>query len=64
MDNISPEECIRRWRGEEDNGENESDIEENVDDEFSKKQMELLQKENTKEDSIDLEKFAPYFDIF
>ncbi|CAI4052561.1 hypothetical protein N7582_005497 [Saccharomyces uvarum] len=64
MDNISPEECIRRWRGEEDNGENESDIEENVDDEFFKKTDGTVTKENTKEDSIDLEKFAPYFDTF
>ncbi|KOG96105.1 GTPase BMS1 [Saccharomyces eubayanus] len=64
MDNISPEECIRRWRGEEDNGEYESDIEENVDDEFFKKTDGTVTKEIIKEDSIDLEKFAPYFDTF
>ncbi|CAI4054086.1 hypothetical protein SUVZ_16G0700 [Saccharomyces uvarum] len=64
MDNVSPEECIRRWRGEEDSDEYESDIEENVDDEFFKKTDGTVTKENIKEDSIDLEKFAPYFDTF
>ncbi|EJS41452.1 bms1p [Saccharomyces arboricola H-6] len=64
MNNISPKECIRRWRGEDDHGEDESDIGEDVDDGFFKKKDGTVTKEDVKEDVIDLEKFAPYFDTF
>ncbi|CAI4789676.1 BAL_1a_G0052930.mRNA.1.CDS.1 [Saccharomyces cerevisiae] len=64
MDNISPEECIRRWRGEDDDSKDESDIEEDVDDDFFRKKDGTITKEGNKDHAVDLEKFVPYFDTF
>lgn len=58
LQNISPEDCIRRWKGEEDENESqESDLEE--DDDFFKKAEGL---NDVDKSCRDLEKFVPYFD--
>lgn len=62
MDNISPKDCLRRWRGEDnEDEESESDIEqdEKVDSFFQKRNG-----TNSKAQDYegDLEKFVPYFD--
>ncbi|CCE65070.1 hypothetical protein TPHA_0J02500 [Tetrapisispora phaffii CBS 4417] len=61
MDNISPEECIKRWKGESQNADSEeSDIEdEEEEDFFKKKDGTLASKHNY---GADLERFVPYFD--
>ncbi|KAH3903481.1 probable Ribosome biogenesis protein BMS1 [Saccharomycodes ludwigii] len=67
MDNISPEDCIKRWRGEEEEEEEVIDRD-NQDDFFIKKQQpNNLDDKNTispnrKAHSDDLENFVPYFD--
>lgn len=70
MDNISPADCIKRWKGEdnsEENDDDESDIEKDQDEDFFKK------KDDNKPDNKrsignsaadDLEKFVPYFETF
>lgn len=72
MDNISPDDCLKRWRGEDE--ENESDIEnedeEDEDEDFFKKKDDirvssLQQQQKQKQSSeADLERFVPYFDTF
>lgn len=58
MNNISPSDCIKRWRGEDEETE---DKEEDIEDEdfFSKK---AETKSQTGVNYFDLEKFKPYFD--
>lgn len=67
MENISPDDCIRRWRGEDDENEDdleESDIEED-EDFFKKKQAGNINNNNQQDaPDDDLEKFIPYFDTF
>lgn len=68
MENISPEDCIRRWRGEDEENEEdleESDIEEEEEDFFKKKETDNIASKNQSDTQIaDLEKFIPYFDTF
>ncbi|KAK5781449.1 hypothetical protein RI543_000996 [Arxiozyma heterogenica] len=67
MENISPDDCIRRWRGEDEEDEEdleESDIEDD-EDFFKKKQTNNTDSKNGQNTEIaDLEKFIPYFDTF
>lgn len=67
MENISPDDCIRRWRGEDEEDEEdleESDIEDD-EDFFKKKQTNNTDSKNEQNTEIaDLEKFIPYFDTF
>ncbi|QLG71065.1 hypothetical protein HG535_0B01030 [Zygotorulaspora mrakii] len=68
MDNISPNECLRKWKGKEDDNDNDeanSDIEVENDkgdgaDDFFKRKHEAESKIQDYEG--DLEKFVPYFD--
>ncbi|GCE99238.1 Glycoside hydrolase 2 [Zygosaccharomyces mellis] len=61
MDNISPRECLRRWRNEDiGNDEDESDIEQDEGEDFFKKKDESTSKSPDYEG--DLERFSPYFD--
>lgn len=60
MDNISPKDCLNRWRGADNENEDTSDIEhEEQDDFFQKKDGTVVP---TKNYEGDLEKFVPYFD--
>ncbi|KAL2710428.1 Ribosome biogenesis protein BMS1 [Kluyveromyces marxianus] len=64
MDNISPEDALKRWRGELEDDEAEEDIEAEEDegDFFKQKTSATINKTQTYED--DLERFIPYFDTF
>ena len=60
MDNIEPKECIKRWKGEdEENDKDESDIEDEDADFFTKKAGITAQGTDY---TADLEKFVPYFE--
>ncbi|CAB4255360.1 GTPase BMS1 [Maudiozyma barnettii] len=61
MNNIEPQDCIKRWKGEDEDDENEdeSDIENEEQDFFTKKAGITDQ---SKETFNDLEKFVPYFE--
>ena len=58
MDNITPDECIKRWKNEDTSDDEEEDIEADEDEEFFKK---AEAKEQTSAEA-DLEKFVPYFE--
>ncbi|QLQ81203.1 hypothetical protein HG537_0E05580 [Torulaspora globosa] len=60
MDNISPSDCLKRWRGEEDDDESDMELEQEEDEQFFQKKDE----KNTASQDYegDLEKFVPYFD--
>lgn len=62
MDNISPSDCLKRWRGEEDDDESDMDsyLEQEDEEEFFQKK----DAKNTAPQDYegDLEKFVPYFD--
>lgn len=61
MDNISPRDCISRWKGEDDGEQSDSGIEdEGAEDNFFQKKNEGHFKSHDYEG--DLEKFVPYFD--
>ncbi|KAG0669810.1 Glycoside hydrolase 2 (Mannanase, beta-galactosidase) [Maudiozyma exigua] len=59
MNNIEPVDCIKRWNGEEEEDEEESDIENDKSDFFTKKAGTT---DNEKESFNDLEKFVSYFE--
>ncbi|CCD25469.1 GTPase BMS1 NDAI_0F01500 [Naumovozyma dairenensis CBS 421] len=61
MDNISAKDCIRRWRGEDNEKEEGSDIEAEEDEDFFSKKDGVNDK-SSPDYQADLEKFVPYFD--
>lgn len=65
MDNISPADCIKRWRGEDNDNEDESDIENDADEDFfTKKDKNQSKSGSMNNANTDLEKFIPYFETF
>ena len=60
MDNVLPSECIKRWKGEDNETDEESDIEKDEEEDFFKKRDGTAS--TTQNYEADLEKFVPYFD--
>ncbi|CCK69853.1 GTPase BMS1 KNAG_0D01010 [Huiozyma naganishii CBS 8797] len=66
MENVSAEDCIKRWRNEDVDDEEggDSDSDDSNEEDFFKKKDENSSKESNPKQTIDLEQFVPYFDTF